>query len=111
MIILVTIVFFPANYMLLKVTENSGWQEYDNWNSYRHQLQNRVSQNFILENIDKIVAYCDGLMVARGDLGVEIPAHEVPLIQKKLIKSTSKAPESVLRQIAADAQIVAGKAL
>lgn len=54
MIILVTIVFFPANYMLLKVTENSGWQEYDNWNSYRHQLQNRVSQNFILENIDKI---------------------------------------------------------
>jgi len=33
------------------------------------------------------------------------------LIQKKLIKSTSKAPESVLRQIAADAQIVAGKAL
>ena len=36
-------------------------------------------------NIDKIVAYCDGLMVARGDLGVEVPAHEVPLIQKKLI--------------------------
>jgi pyruvate kinase len=30
-----------------------------------------------LENIDKIVAYCD-LMVARGDLGVELPAHEVP---------------------------------
>ena len=35
-------------------------------------------------NIDKIVAFCDGLMVARGDLGVEVPAHEVPLIQKKL---------------------------
>lgn len=33
------------------------------------------------------------------------------LIQKKLIKPTSKAPEAVLRQIAADAQIVAGKAL
>ena len=33
------------------------------------------------------------------------------LIKKKLIKATSKAPESVLRQIAADAQIVAGKAL
>lgn len=38
-----------------------------------------------VENIDKIVAFCDGLMVARGDLGVEVPAHEVPLIQKKLI--------------------------
>jgi pyruvate kinase len=35
-----------------------------------------------LENIDKIVAYCDALMVARGDLGVELPAHEVPLVQK-----------------------------
>jgi len=38
-----------------------------------------------VKNIDKIVAYCDGIMVARGDLGVEIPAHEVPLIQKKLV--------------------------
>ncbi len=38
-----------------------------------------------VKNIDKIVAYCDGLMVARGDLGVEIPAHEVPLIQKELV--------------------------
>jgi hypothetical protein len=35
-----------------------------------------------LENIDKIVAYCDALMVAWGDLGVELPAHEVPLVQK-----------------------------
>ncbi|WP_026932985.1 pyruvate kinase [Christiangramia echinicola] len=42
-------------------------------------------------NIDKIVAYCDGLMVARGDLGVEIPAQEVPLIQKKLVLTAKKA--------------------
>lgn len=38
-----------------------------------------------VKNIDKIAAYCDGLMVARGDLGVEIPAQEVPLIQKQLV--------------------------
>ena len=38
-----------------------------------------------IENIDKIISYCDGLMVARGDLGVEIPPAEVPLIQKKLV--------------------------
>ena len=38
-----------------------------------------------VENIDRIVINCDGLMVARGDLGVEVPAQEVPLIQKKLI--------------------------
>jgi len=42
-------------------------------------------------NIDKIVAYCDGLMVARGDLGVEIPAQEVPLIQKQLVLIAKKA--------------------
>ncbi|SFU26955.1 pyruvate kinase [Pustulibacterium marinum] len=42
-------------------------------------------------NIDKIVSYCDGLMVARGDLGVEVPAHEVPLIQKKLVLRAKKA--------------------
>ncbi|HET8753691.1 MAG TPA: pyruvate kinase [Salinimicrobium sp.] len=42
-------------------------------------------------NIDKIVAYCDGIMVARGDLGVEIPAHEVPLIQKQLVLKAKKA--------------------
>lgn len=42
-------------------------------------------------NIDQIVAYCDGLMVARGDLGVEIPAEEVPLIQKQLVLRAKKA--------------------
>lgn len=42
-------------------------------------------------NIDKIVAYCDGLMVARGDLGVEIPAEEVPLVQKQLVLRAKKA--------------------
>lgn len=44
-----------------------------------------------VENIDKIVNFCDGLMVARGDLGVEIPAHEVPLIQKQLVLKAKKA--------------------
>lgn len=44
-----------------------------------------------VDNIEKIVAYCDGLMVARGDLGVEIPAQEVPLIQKKLVLVAKKA--------------------
>ena len=54
-----------------------------------------------VENIDKIVAYCDGLMVARGDLGVEVPAHEVPLIQKKLINraKTARIPVIVATQM------------
>lgn len=54
-----------------------------------------------VENIDKIVAFCDGLMVARGDLGVEIPAQEVPLIQKKLVHraKTARIPVIIATQM------------
>ncbi|MCL9808239.1 pyruvate kinase [Flavobacterium luminosum] len=51
----------------------------------------KIEKPEAVENIDKIVAHCDGLMVARGDLGVELPAHEVPLIQKKLINRAKLA--------------------
>ncbi len=51
----------------------------------------KIEKPEAVENIDKIVAFCDGLMVARGDLGVEVPAHEVPLIQKKLVLRAKKA--------------------
>ena len=51
----------------------------------------KIEKPEAVDNIEKIVAYCDGLMVARGDLGVEIPAHEVPLIQKKLVLTAKKA--------------------
>ncbi|MGJ5641636.1 pyruvate kinase [Formosa sp. S-31] len=51
----------------------------------------KIEKPEAVENIDKIVAYCDGLMVARGDLGVEIPAQEVPLIQKQLVRVAKKA--------------------
>jgi pyruvate kinase len=51
----------------------------------------KIEKPEAVENIDKIVAYCDGLMVARGDLGVEIPAQEVPLIQKQLVLKAKRA--------------------
>jgi pyruvate kinase len=51
----------------------------------------KIEKPEAVENIDKIVAFCDGLMVARGDLGVEVPAEEVPLIQKKLIHRAKMA--------------------
>jgi pyruvate kinase len=51
----------------------------------------KIEKPEALENIDKIISYCDGLMVARGDLGVEVPAHEVPLIQKRLVHLAKKA--------------------
>jgi len=51
----------------------------------------KIEKPEAVANIDKIVAYCDGLMVARGDLGVEIPAQEVPLIQKQLVLRAKRA--------------------
>jgi pyruvate kinase len=42
-----------------------------------------------IDQIDDILLLCDGVMVARGDLGVEMPAEEVPLLQKELIRKAN----------------------
>ena len=51
----------------------------------------KIEKPEAIENIDKIISYSDGLMVARGDLGVEVPAQEVPLIQKRLVRLAKKS--------------------
>lgn len=68
---------------------------------YKIPIIAKIEKPEAVENIDKIVAYCDGLMVARGDLGVEIPAHEVPLIQKQLVHraKTARIPVIIATQM------------
>lgn len=44
-----------------------------------------------IENIDEIIQASDGIMVARGDMGVEVPAYKVPHIQKKIIKKCNES--------------------
>lgn len=58
---------------------------------YKIPIIAKIEKPEAVENIDKIIAYCDGLMVARGDLGVEVPAEEVPLIQKELVLAAKRA--------------------
>lgn len=68
---------------------------------YKIPIVAKIEMPEALENMDKIVAYCDALMVARGDLGVELPAHEVPLVQKDLIRraKTARIPVIVATQM------------
>jgi pyruvate kinase len=68
---------------------------------YKIPIIAKIEMPEALENIDKIIAYCDALMVARGDLGVELPAHEVPLVQKELIRraKTARIPVIVATQM------------
>jgi len=59
--------------------------------AYKIPIIAKIEKPEAVKNIDRIIAFCDGLMVARGDLGVEIPAEEVPLIQKQLVLRAKKA--------------------
>lgn len=58
---------------------------------YRIPVIAKIEKPEAVQNIDALIPYCDALMVARGDLGVEIPMQEVPLIQKLLVRKAKLA--------------------
>lgn len=80
-------------------------RESNDLDELRNYLQTRGSEAHIIAkiedqsgiaNIDKIVAACDGLMVARGDLGVECPFEELPIIQRSTINQCIRAKKPVI---------------
>lgn len=68
---------------------------------YKIPVIAKIEKPEAVTNIDDLISHCDGLMVARGDLGVEIPAQEVPLIQKHLVRKakTARIPVIIATQM------------
>ncbi len=56
----------------------------------------KIETEEAIENIDKIIELSDGIMVARGDLAIEVPAQDVPLLQKMIIRKCNKTGKPVI---------------
>jgi pyruvate kinase len=56
----------------------------------------KIESREALANIDEIIDAADGIMIARGDMGVAVPVHEVPIIQKQIIKKCNTAKKFVI---------------
>lgn len=60
------------------------------------QIISKIESQEGIDNIEEIIKVSDGIMVARGDLGVEIPAEIVPMVQKDIIKKCNAAGKAVI---------------
>ena len=62
----------------------------------RCQVIAKIENREGIENIDEIIDVSDGIMIARGDMGVSLPVYEIPIIQKEIIKKCNRAGKFVI---------------
>ena len=62
----------------------------------RAWIVSKIEKPAALEHLDEIIRLSDGIMVARGDLGVELPSEQVPVFQKKIVRACRKANKPVI---------------
>lgn len=74
--------------VIRKILEDNGGQNID--------IISKVESQQGVDNLDEIILMSDGIMVARGDLGVEVKSQEIPLIQKEMIKKCNIAGKPVI---------------
>lgn len=61
-----------------------------------YKLISKIENREGIKNIDSIIDASDGIMIARGDMGVSIPIYEIPMVQKEIIKKCNKARKFVI---------------
>jgi pyruvate kinase len=89
-----------VDFMAISFVQTAGDMEEARAEVARHggktQLIAKIEKFDAVENIDSILPAVDGLMVARGDLGIEVPFYRVPTIQKMLIRKANEASKPVI---------------
>ena len=88
---------FIAASFVRKVSDVLAIREILEANNATHiKIISKIENQEGVDNLDEIIAVSDGIMVARGDLGVEIPTEEIPVVQKLMIKKCNEAGKPVI---------------
>ncbi|MBL7084574.1 MAG: pyruvate kinase [Candidatus Omnitrophica bacterium] len=71
-------------------------KEFVNYSNVKPRIIAKIENREGIKNIDEILEVADGIMIARGDMGVSLPIYEVPMMQKMIIKKCIKRKKMVI---------------